>query len=80
MYGTIDFIPNAFDPTRLKEDKIYTWMKLIAAGFCQQKMLPLAKCWKRRKKEVYLQRRLVPVRCWKKRKKRHISLGFQNGK
>ena len=34
LYGTVDFIPDAFDPTRLKEDEIYTWMKLIAEGFC----------------------------------------------
>ena len=34
LYGTIDFIADAFDPTRLKEDEIYTWMKLIAEEYC----------------------------------------------
>ena len=34
LYGIIYFILDAFDPTILKEDEIYTWMKIIVEGFC----------------------------------------------
>ena len=66
-YGVVGFIRSVINSTRVDEDESYTWIEFIAELKFQQQTLVPAKCWKRRKKDIYWQQILVPAMCWRKR-------------